>query len=161
MSYCANSVVFSSKCSSGDHLDKPVEIKLFSNWIEFLSSTKLNGLSMGGVLTFDEFKAFIKTVEVPAQRLGIFRLEIKNKRNKYDFHCLKESENYNEDAAGFSLNHYGWLNLPMPKSKRSQFHDEEDVSINIYRDKFIKAIKKVDENKILINTKNWSGILSW
>lgn len=115
----------------------------------------------GYELSFDEFKSFIKTIEVPAQRLGIFRLKIKNKKNKYDFHCLKESYSNDENSTGFSLNHYGWLNLPMPKTKHSQFHDEEDVGVDITRDKFIKAIKKDNENKILIKNKNWFGILSW
>lgn len=114
-----------------------------------------------GGLSFDEFKAFIHSIEAPAQRLGIFRLQIKNRGKEYDFDRLKETATFNEDNCGFSLNHYGWMNLPKQNYKRSKFHDEEDVCIDIDRAEFVKANKVPDNNEIILEMKNWYAIVSW
>lgn len=114
-----------------------------------------------GGLSFDEFKAFIHSIEAPTQRLGIFRVQIKNRGKEYDFDRLKETATFNEDNCGFSLNHYGWLNLPKQNYKRSKFHDEEDVSIDIDRTEFVKANKVPDNNEIILEMKSWYAIVSW
>jgi len=111
-------------------------------------------------MNFDEFKNLIESIEVPAQRLGIFKVEINNKGKKYDFRSLKTNVSYNDDLFGFGLNHYGWLQLPMPQYKRSQFHDCEDVSIDIWRKDFIEATE-IDKTKISLKMKNWTAIVSW
>jgi hypothetical protein len=123
-------------------------------------SCKGNVVGSGG-LSFDEFKAFIHSIEAPAQRLGIFRLQIKNRGKLYDFDRLKETATFNEDNCGFSLNHYGWMNFPKQNCKRSKFHDEEDVSIDIDRSEFVKANKVPDNNEIILEMKNWDAIVSW
>ena len=114
-----------------------------------------------GGLSFDEFKTFISTIEVPAQRMGIFRLQIKNRGKEYDFDRLKETASNNDDSCGFSLNHYRWLNLPKQRYKQSKFHDEEDVSVDIDRVEFVKANKVPDNNEIILEMKKWYAIVSW
>ncbi len=111
-------------------------------------------------MIFDEFKELIQKIDAPAQRLGIFRLQINNKGKKYDFHSLKENSG-SDNLTGFGLNHYGWLNLPMPQYKKSKFHDSEDVSVNISREEFIEASVKPGLNEIQIKTKSWNGVLTW
>lgn len=110
-------------------------------------------------LNFDELVDFIKSIESPTQRLGIFNVSINNKGKKYEFINLKPTHTNNKDFCGFSLNHYGWLNLPMPKYKKSKFHDEEDVSVWFERVEFISATL---EGKLLkIKTKNFNTIITW
>jgi len=111
-------------------------------------------------MEFDEFRLLIENIEAPKERLGIFRVEISNKGREYDFHCLHPTEGYNKDLFGFCLNHYGWLNLPMPAYAKSQFHDCEDVDIDIWRKDFIEATQ-TEEKKIALKMKNWTAIIHW
>ena len=113
-------------------------------------------------MNFNEFTKLIQDVDCPAQQLGVFRLEINNKGKKYDFHHLKENINLGDhsDLFSFGLNHYGYLHLPMPRYKRSQFHDREDVCVEILRQNFVEAIKE-DDNKVFLKTKNWTATISW
>jgi|ERR1035437_7759142 hypothetical protein len=110
-------------------------------------------------VNFEKFKNIIRSVDVPAQRLGIFNVKINNRGKKYDFHCLKESITNNEDNFGFSLNHYGWEILPKQKYKKSKFHDEEDVCIDICKDEFIDAIVN-HQNEILLKTKYFTALIT-
>jgi len=107
-------------------------------------------------LNYDELKKEIGKIKVPAQSLGIFNVEINNKGKKYSFEKLKE--NYGGNV-GFGINHYGWKGLKKQNYKRSQFHDEEDVSINIDEDKFISCEKS--EKKFTIKTKTFTAIVRW
>lgn len=77
-------------------------------------------------ITYDELKNDIDNIEVPAQRLGIFNVEIFNRGKYYFFKTLKQNVG---DDIGFGLNHYGF-GLSRQKYKRSKFHDEEDVCID-------------------------------
>lgn len=112
-------------------------------------------------LTYGEFKELVDAIPVTAQRLGIFRVKLVNCGKRYYWESLKVSASYNPDSYGFSLNHYGWLNLPKQPFKRSQFHDEEDVSIDIDRDKFLWASKTEDRNEIHLSMKTWWAQINW
>lgn len=112
-------------------------------------------------LTFDEYKELISSIEVPAQRLGIFRVKINNFNKRYYFECLKESASNNPDSTGLSLNHYGWLNLPKQRYFRSKFHDEEDVAISIDRHEFQYAYKVERFNEIDLVMKTWTAQINW
>jgi hypothetical protein len=110
-------------------------------------------------MTFDEFVKEVDSIPVPAQRLGIFRVQLNNRGKVYDFHNLKQTMSGNKDVTGFSLNHYGWLSLPKPKYKSSKVHDSEDVSIDISRDEFISAEK--ENNSIQLETKTFKALITW
>mgnify|MGYP001554622989 CR=1 FL=1 len=112
-------------------------------------------------LTFDEFKDIVDAIDTPAQRLGIFRVKLANCGKRYYWESLKVSTSYNSDIYGFSLNHYGWMNLPKQQFLRSQFHDEEDVCIDIERDKFLYAIKTDGFNEIQLSMKTWWAQINW
>lgn len=112
-------------------------------------------------LTFDEFKDMVDAIPAPAQRLGIFRIKLVNCGKRYYWTNLKVSASYNPDSYGFSLNHYGWLGLPKQKFYRSQFHDEEDVSISIDRDIFLYAQKTENFNEIHLSMKTWWAQINW
>lgn len=107
-------------------------------------------------LTYKELKNEIDKIEVPEQRLGIFDVEINNKGKKYFFRSLKQNAGSN---VGFGLNHYGWLGLPMPKYKKSKFHDSEDVSINFEENEFISCQK--EKLKFIIKTKTFDAVVRW
>lgn len=105
-------------------------------------------------MTFDEFKNFIDSVPAPAQRMGIFNLDIKYKGKTYNFHSLKQNASFNTDLTGFGLNHH-FGNIRELPTKSSIFHDSEDVSVNIWREE-IKSIEKVSDNEIkLVTTITW------
>lgn len=110
-------------------------------------------------MTFDEFKDFIKTIPAPAQRMGIFSLDIKYRGQTYNFHSLKENASYNDDLTGFGLNHH-YGNVRELPTKKSIFHDSEDISIDIWRNE-IKTIEKKSDNEIHIKTTKWEGTLTW
>jgi len=112
-------------------------------------------------LTFDQFKEIMNSIEVPAQRIGIFRIKINNNNKRYYFTGLKINASYNDNMFGFGLNHYGWLGLPKQSFKRSQFHDEEDVSIEVSRDIFQYAYKTEGFNEMSVSTKTWTAQINW
>ncbi len=97
----------------------------------------------------------------PAQRTGIFNVEIKNGARKYNFSSLKVNGGYNPDLLGFGLNHYGWMNLPMPKTKKSKFHDSEDVSIDLWRNEFETGEYDKTARTLNIKTKSFSLAVNW
>jgi hypothetical protein len=107
-------------------------------------------------LTYNELKAEIDKIEQPAQRLGIFNVEINNKGKHYYFMCLKQSAG---SDIGFSLNHYGWMGLPKQNYKRSKFHDEEDVCVYIPENEFIESEKK--DNEFIIKTKTFKATVTY
>ena len=104
-------------------------------------------------LTFEELSDFFDKIPQPSQTLGIFKVIINNWNKKYEFHNLKISASNNPDYFGFSLNHYGWLGLPMPKYKKSKFHDSEDVCISIDKSDFVNSHYFPDSQQVTIRTK--------
>jgi hypothetical protein len=110
-------------------------------------------------LNFDEFKKAISEIEVPAQKTGIFNIFLNYKGKKYFFAKLKENYTCNPDYCGFGLNNYGRLGLPMPRYKKSKFHDSEYVSIPIKRSEFIFCLQS--ENQFYIKTKNWFAVVDF
>jgi len=110
-------------------------------------------------MTFDEFKDFIKSIPVPAQRMGIFNLDIKYNGDNYNFHSLKENASGNADLTGFGLNHH-FGNVRELPTKESIFHDSEDISIDIWREEIVNIEKKA-EREINIVTTKWEGTLTW
>ena len=110
-------------------------------------------------MDFNEFKSFIKSIDVPTQRMGIFNLKINYDGNDYNFHSLKENYSGNDDLCGFGLNHH-FENCAEQPTKRSLFHDREDIDVGIWREEFISAEKESD-NKINIKTKKWNALLSF
>ena len=110
-------------------------------------------------MDFNEFKSFIKSIDVPTQRMGIFNLNINYNRRNYSFRSLKENYSANDDLFGFGLNHH-FENCAEQPTKRSIFHDEEDIDIDIWKDDFISA-EKESENKINIKNKKWTAVLTF
>jgi hypothetical protein len=110
-------------------------------------------------MDFNEFKSFIKSIDVPAQRMGIFNLTINHDGKTYYFNSLKENYSGNDDLFGFGLNHH-YTNCAEQPTESSIFHDSEDISIGIWREEFISAEKESD-NKINIKTKKWNAILTF
>lgn len=111
------------------------------------------------VMTFDQFKEFVKSIPVPAQRVGIFNLCITYRKNTYSFYSLKQDVSYDGDLMGFGLHHH-FGNIRELPTARSIFHDSEDVSIEIWRNE-VKAIEKKAANEIHIKTTKWEGTLTW
>jgi hypothetical protein len=111
-----------------------------------------DGIGVESTNSFDNLVSFFNSIEVPAQRLGIFRVKITDASNRrYDFHCLKLNMSYNYNLFGFGLNHYGWIStLPKQKYRQSKYHDEEDVSINIDRKDFLRMEKVIGRNEAYI-----------
>lgn len=111
-------------------------------------------------LTYKEVFEELDKIDAPAQRLGIFDVKINNRGKKYHFKSLKQNSG---GVIGFGLNHYGWLNLPMPKYKRSRFHDEEDVSVDIYENEFISCTKVNNtlNNTLNIKAKTFNAVITW
>lgn len=114
---------------------------------------------MEKTLSFDELKEYLDEIPQPNSRVGIFDLTINNRGRKYSFERLKTNFSLNEDLLGFGLNHYGWLHLIMPSIKKSKFHDDEDVCVDIWRREFISAI--LTEKEINIKTKNFTVQVNW
>lgn len=113
-------------------------------------------------ITFDEYVSLIDTIPQPAQRLGIFNIKINNNNKRYEFHSLKVNFASRKDLTGFGLNHYGWYkHLPKQSFKRSKFHDEEDVDIDIWRNEFMYAYKVANRNEIGVMTKNFQLQINW
>jgi hypothetical protein len=107
-------------------------------------------------LSYQELKNEIDKIEVPAQRLGIFDVEVNNKGKKYFFKSLKQNAG---NCIGFGLNHYGWLGLPMPKYKQSKFHNSEDVCISFEENEFISC--QMENKKFIIKTKTFDAVVRW
>jgi len=118
-------------------------------------------------IDFDSFRELIATLtdEIPVKdpRVGPFNLDILYRRKTYIFEKLKQSFSANEDSTGFSLNHYFQL-YPLVSSnvrgEASVFHDSEDVSVDITRERFNWA-RVVGAYKIEISTKKWFAVLTW
>ena len=110
-------------------------------------------------MNFNEFKSFIKSIDVPAQRMGIFNLKINHNGYDYNFHSLKENYSGNDDLCGFGLNHH-FENCSEQPTKSSIFHDTEDIDVCVWREDFISAEKELD-NKINIKTKKWNALLTF
>ncbi len=108
-------------------------------------------------MNFNEFKDFIKSIDVPVQRMGIFDLDITYKGKQYLFTSLKENASFNDDLMGFGLNHH-FGNIRELPTKSSIFHDSEDVSVDIWRNEVVEITKESD-TKVVIKTKKWTGIL--
>jgi len=108
--------------------------------------------------TFDQFKEFIGAVDVPAQRTGIFNLDIRYRGKNYIFNDLKENAGHNEDLHGFGLNHHFGCIQELP-TRKSIFHDSEDVSIDIWRHEVVRITQESD-TRFLIETKKWTGTLT-
>ncbi len=110
-------------------------------------------------LSYDDLERTMFTIDVPENsRTGIFNVEINNMGKKYYFEKLKQTAPM-KSFLGFSLNHYGWLGLQKQRYKRSKFHDEEDVSIQISKDEFINCIKL--GKQLTIKTKTFKAVVSW
>ncbi len=110
-------------------------------------------------MDFNEFRSFIRSIEVPKQRMGVFNLEIIHEGEKYHFYNLKENCGYNDDLFGFGLNHH-FENCAEQPTKNSIFHDSEDVSVDIWRNDFVSAEKK-SENKVHLKMKDWGAMITF
>lgn len=116
--------------------------------------------------TFDEFRNFIDCTNFQNALHGtdgIFNINIKMKQDgeSYEYVCLKQSFSNNKDLAGFSLNHYHFNLTKKQKHEESIFHDKEDVSVEISRDKFVRAEMLGNSNRMSIETTEWEALLHW
>lgn len=68
--------------------------------------------------------------------------KIRNNNRRYFFERLKPSVSYNPNCCGVSLNH----TFQRQMTKRSRFHDEEDVCISFDRAEFQNANLFVDDS---------------
>ena len=112
-------------------------------------------------MDFDEFQRRIDSVDKPNKfsRLGPFRVEIRNKGRRYDFHHLKMSASNNPDYMGFGLNKYIYIGLPALPSKRNRFFNLEYVDVDIAREEFIEATE-IWPDKIILKMRTWTAFIT-
>lgn len=83
---------------------------------------------------------------------------ITNAGRSFQFADLKPSVSFNPDNCGVSLNHSYQPQI----TKRSKFHDAEDICVSFWRDEFKNAVKFIsaESASVLITTQTFSCLLT-